>query len=94
MTTTARSLSPAELLVLKPDQAAALLGISRTKVYELTASGDLPTITVYAGGPIRITRADVDAYLAARKRAAEEQTATYLTLTAPSGRGQRPGNRR
>lgn len=90
MTSAARALSPADLLVLKPDQAAALLGIGRTKVYELIAAGDLPTITVYAGGPVRITRAAVDAYVAARVRAAETEHATYLSLVAPkTARGQR-----
>lgn len=87
--TAARRLSPAELLVLKPDQAAELLGISRSKVYELTSAGLLKTITVFPGGPIRIRRTDLDAYLDERSKARAEAMTTHLTLTVPfSERGQ------
>ncbi|MBZ9712227.1 helix-turn-helix domain-containing protein [Deinococcus multiflagellatus] len=92
--TPARALSPTELLVLTPEQAGQLLGISRSKVYELIQAGQLPTITVFSGGPARITRADLDAYVVARKREATEAHANYLTLTAPRGRGQRADTRR
>lgn len=89
MTTAARCLSPTELLVLSPAQAAELLGISRSKVYELTGAGLLRTITVFAGGPIRIRRSDLDAYLDERSRASAEAMTTHLTLTVPfSERGQ------
>lgn len=93
MTAAAQRLSPTELLVLSPAQAAELLGISRTKVYDLVKGGHLRTITLYAGGPIRIRRSDLDAYLDECSRASAEALTTHLTLTVPfSERGQpRPG---
>ena len=81
--TPARHLSPAELLVLTPAQAAELLSIGRTKLYELVNAGLLKTITVYAGGPIRIRRSDLDAYLDERSRAQAEALSHHLTLTVP-----------
>ncbi len=35
-----------EQLLLRVDEAARVLGLGRTKVYELVSSGDLPSITV------------------------------------------------
>ena len=83
MTSTAPRLAAADLLVLSPVQAAELLGISRSKVYELTGAGLLRTITVFDGGPIRIRRSDLDAYLDERSRASGEAMTTHLTLTVP-----------
>ena len=39
-------------LLLRPAEAAEAIGIGRSKVYELLASGDLPSIRV--GGAIRV----------------------------------------
>ena len=39
-------------LLLRPAEAAETIGIGRSKVYELLASGDLPSIRV--GGSIRV----------------------------------------
>lgn len=87
--TAARRLSITEVLVLTPAEAAELLGISRSKVYELTGAGLLKTITVFEGGPIRIRRSDLDAYLDERSRAQAEAATAHLTLTVPfSERGQ------
>jgi excisionase family DNA binding protein len=46
--------SPSALL-LRPDQAAELLGISRSKVYALVADGRLPAVRLT--GSVRIPRA-------------------------------------
>jgi len=41
-----------EKLLLRPTEAAEVLGLGRSKVYELLAAGTLPAIRV--GGPIRV----------------------------------------
>jgi excisionase family DNA binding protein len=41
-------------LVLKPEEAAVALGISRAKCYALMARGDLPTILVGASRRIPV----------------------------------------
>lgn len=41
-----------EPLVLRPDEAAAVLRVSRTKVYEMAAAGILPCVRL--GSSIRI----------------------------------------
>ena len=35
-----------ERLLLRPNEAAEVLGLGRSKTYELLASGDLPSVTV------------------------------------------------
>jgi excisionase family DNA binding protein len=39
-------------LLLRPIEAAEAIGIGRSKIYELLASGDLPSIRV--GGSVRV----------------------------------------
>jgi excisionase family DNA binding protein len=39
-------------LLLRPTEAARLLGIGRSKVYELLAKGELPSIRI--GGSVRV----------------------------------------
>ena len=41
-----------ERLMLRPAEAAEALGISRSKVYELIASGQIPSIRL--GGSVRV----------------------------------------
>jgi len=48
-------------------EAAALLGVGRTTVYELIRSGELPSIRIRRGR--RVTRAAIEAYLADRTAA-------------------------
>ena len=40
-------------LLLRPAEAAEALGISRSKVYELLASGTLPSVRI-GGGSVRV----------------------------------------
>ncbi len=40
------SLSPSDKLLLKPEEAAAALGIGRTQVYALIASGALASVQI------------------------------------------------
>lgn len=39
-------------LLLRPTEAAEAIGIGRSKIYELLASGDLPSIRI--GGSVRV----------------------------------------
>lgn len=55
-------------LLLRPTEAAEAIGIGRSKIYELLASGDLPSIRI--GGSVRVPvdalRAWIDRQLAER----------------------------
>ncbi len=53
-----------EQLLLRVDEAARVLGLGRTKVYELVSSGDLPSITI--GTSRRIAAEDLRRWVAAR----------------------------
>jgi excisionase family DNA binding protein len=48
-----------EQILLRPVEAAKALGCSRTRVYELVHSGDLPHVRL-GGTSIRIPRAAID----------------------------------
>ena len=53
----------AENLLYKPEAAAAELGIGRSKVFELMASGALPSVRI--GRSRRITRQALEDFVAA-----------------------------
>lgn len=55
-----------EPLLLRPGQAADVLSISRTKVYELLKSGELPSVTI--GGSIRVPMAGLRRWVAERSQ--------------------------
>ena len=48
-------------LLLRPVEAAEAIGIGRSKVYELLASGDLPSIRI--GGSVRVPVAALQAWI-------------------------------
>lgn len=48
-------------LLLKPTEAASVLGIGRTKLFELLASGDLESVRI--GNCRRVPRDAVEAFL-------------------------------
>ena len=50
-----------DALLLKVPEAAAQLGISRAKLYELIAAGDLPAVKI--GGCRRLRSADLQDYV-------------------------------
>jgi excisionase family DNA binding protein len=59
-----------ERLLLKPEEAAQLLGISRSKAYLMIAGGELPAVRLG-----RFTRVPLDAlkeWVAAHSRTAEQ----------------------
>ena len=49
-------------VLLRPTEAAEVMGIGRSKVYQLIASGDLPAIRI--GGSVRIPVAALAAWIA------------------------------
>jgi excisionase family DNA binding protein len=53
-----------EPLLLKPIDVAHLLGVSKSKVYELLATGNLPSVRI--GKSIRISTQELRAWIAAR----------------------------
>ena len=48
-------------LLLRTDEVASLLGIGRTKVFELLSSGELPAIRI--GRSVRISREHLEAWI-------------------------------
>ncbi len=62
---------PIERLLLRADEAAEALGISRAKVYEIIASGELPSIRI--GKSIRVSKAGLCRWIAEREGGAGEQ---------------------
>jgi excisionase family DNA binding protein len=52
-----------EQILLRPVEAAKALGCSRTRIYELVHSGDLPHVRL-GGTSIRIPRAAIDLLVA------------------------------
>src|SRR5580692_5410426 len=47
-----RRRDPMERLLLRPVEAAEAIGVSRSKIYELLASGDLPSVRI--GASVRV----------------------------------------
>jgi excisionase family DNA binding protein len=48
-------------MLLRAEEAATLLGIGRTKVFEMLAAGDLPAIRI--GRCVRISRDQLDRWI-------------------------------
>jgi excisionase family DNA binding protein len=51
-------------LLLRPQEAAALLGVSRAKFYRLLANGTFGNVTVQVGQSTRISRRALEAWIA------------------------------
>jgi excisionase family DNA binding protein len=58
-----------ERILLKPIEAAEVLGLSRSSVYELIRSGELPTVLV--GGIRRVPMAELKRMVAAKVKGEE-----------------------
>jgi excisionase family DNA binding protein len=58
------------ILLLKPTEAAAALGISRSKVYELLARRVIPSVRL--DGSIRVPAIQLQAWIEAQMREQEE----------------------
>ena len=57
----ARQAMELERLLVSPEEAAAMIGIGRTRIYELLARGEIPSRRI--GRSRRIDPADVRAYV-------------------------------
>ncbi len=68
-----------DAMLLKVPDVVVCLGVSRAKIYELMASGELPSVRV--GGSRRIRAEDLDAFIAG------------LEVTWPEHLGARPRSR-
>jgi excisionase family DNA binding protein len=55
-------------ILLKPDEAAHLLNIGRTKLWELVWSGELPVVRI--GRAVRVPRAGLEAWVRAHSERA------------------------
>jgi excisionase family DNA binding protein len=50
-----------EPILIRPAQAAEMLGISKSKIYELIASGSIPSVRLEGGRLIRVPLATLKA---------------------------------
>jgi len=50
-----------ERLLLRPEEAREILGLGRTKIYALIASGELPVVRI--GGNVRIPMDELRAWI-------------------------------
>lgn len=66
-------------LLLRPNEAADLLGVGRSKIYELIAAGDVPSIKI--GKSLRVPVAALEQWVAERAASAGEDDATQVTTT-------------
>ena len=64
----ARQPSVVAPLLLRTDEVEMLLGIGRTKVFEMLAAGELPAIRI--GRSVRISREQLEAWIDERLEAA------------------------
>jgi excisionase family DNA binding protein len=48
-------------ILLRAEEVAALLGLGRTKVFEMLAASELPTVRI--GRCVRVPRADLDEWV-------------------------------
>ena len=65
--------TPEEPLLLKPEEVAHLLGLGRSKVYEMLAAGELPVTRI--GTAVRVPRQDLHRWIAARTSQAQDPAA-------------------
>jgi len=71
-----------ERLLLKPEEAAEVLGIGRSKLYELLAAGEIESVRI--GSSRRVPMKGLHAYV---ERLVDGQASTYVTQSA-TGAGQ------
>jgi excisionase family DNA binding protein len=78
-----------EKLLLRVAEAAALVSISRSKGYELVASGQWPVVRI--GRAVRVPVDELRAWVARQTR---EQAGRPPLLSSPPERGDPPAGRR
>lgn len=73
-------------LLLRPNEAADLLAVGRSKLYELIAAGEVPSMKI--GKSLRVPAAALEQWVAEHAASAVEDAATPAT-TAETLAGQR-----
>lgn len=63
-----------ESILLRVEEVAELLGLGRTKVFEMISAGELPTVRI--GRCVRVPRADLERWVSSRARAVPTQLAS------------------
>ena len=58
-------------LLLRPSEAAEVLGLGRTKTYQLIAAGELPCVRV--GGAVRVPAEELREWVQRQARDAQEE---------------------
>lgn len=72
-----------ESLLLKPTEVAQVLGLGRTKVFEMVARGELPVVRI--GRSVRVPRTALADWIAARTTSPVADPT--LTAALDDGRG-------
>ena len=77
-------------LLLKPIEVAELLGLSRSKVFEMLAAEDLPVLRI--GRAVRVPRNDLDEWIRGRTRGRPEPrgllSRVHVALSPTDWKGQ------
>lgn len=68
--------------LLRPEDAAHVLSIGRSKLYDLLASGRLPSVTIDGCRRIRIRTEDIEAFVAELKK---ETSTSHRPSTVDDG---------
>lgn len=66
--------------MMTPEDVARALKMSRSKIYELIASGEIPGIKI--GRATRVATADLDAWVQRRREANARELVTVPSVTA------------
>ncbi len=61
-----------EPLLLRVNEVARLLGVSRSTAYAIVATGELPSVRL--GRAVRVRRTDLEAWLSQKAVAAEDDS--------------------
>jgi excisionase family DNA binding protein len=62
-----------EKLLLRPNEAAEMIGVSRSKIYEMIASGAVPAVRLEGGRLIRVPLAELQRLALPKKDHAEDR---------------------
>lgn len=78
-------------MLFRVDEAARLIGLGRSKTYEMVASGELPVVRI--GRAVRVPAQALEAWIAERTEEprTESEPRTRETHSRPRSPGQRPG---
>lgn len=73
-------------LLLRPNEAAELLAVGRSKLYELIAAGEVPSVKI--GRSLRVPAAELEQWVTERAAAAAVDAATRMPTETLARRRQ------